>query len=357
MVGDSLIRRLPQLARQHAWDGAAILLFVVALAAGIRPVIAGAGRLVAALVPASEAEASSTPPPGPSVARLAVGGFASSRYAPQLLFPVADHRLPLWLELRGGIGVAPPASSAASAALNGIGAMRPAIAICIDDLGEDLAGTDRAMALPKAVALAFLPYAETTPFLAEEAEKKGHDVLAHVPMEALSAIDPGPMTLKAGAGDIAEKIAWDISRVPGLKGVNNHEGSRFTEDETSLAPVMQALAAKGLFFFDSRTVADSKGVAVARRFGVMSAGRDVFLDNVESEEDVRRELDLLAANARRRGVAIAIGHPHEVTLKVLAAWLAKDHGVELISLPEAIRRKSEERFVAGKRNGPADRFE
>ena len=49
----------------------------------------------------------------------------------------------------------------------------PVIAICIDDLGEDLAGTDKAMALPKDVTLSFLPFANATPFLAEQAERKG----------------------------------------------------------------------------------------------------------------------------------------------------------------------------------------
>src|SRR5262249_43055256 len=98
--------------------------------------------------------------------------------------------------------------------------------------------------------------------------------------------------------------------------------------------------AKHLFFFDSRTVPDSKGVALARRFGVMSAGRDIFLDDTVSEAAVRQQLDALVAAAKQNGTAIAIGHPHDVTLKVLAGWLAENHGVDLLSLPEAIARKS-----------------
>jgi polysaccharide deacetylase 2 family uncharacterized protein YibQ len=225
---------------------------------------------------------------------------------------------------------------------------RPSIAICIDDLGEDLAGSDKAIALPRPVALSFLPYAEATPFLAQEAEEKGHDVLAHVPMEALSGADPGAMALKVGAPDIAARLAWNIFRVPGLVGINNHEGSRFTADAASVAPVARALAAKHLLFFDSRTAPDSKVVSVARQYGVMSAGRDVFLDNDVSEAAVRRQLDALAAEAKRNGVAIAIGHPHDVTLRVVAAWLAEDHGVELVALPEAMRRKSQGMTLAAR---------
>jgi polysaccharide deacetylase 2 family uncharacterized protein YibQ len=339
MAGDSLIRRSFRFLRRHGWDGAVALLFVLASAAGAGPVVAGAGEFLAALRPAG-AEAADRPIRD-GAAMLALPGFVQSRYAPEVLFPIAGHMFPEWMTSRGD---RLPSRT------------RPAIAICIDDLGEDLAGTDRAMALPKAVALSFLPYADATPFLAREAEAKGHDVLAHVPMEALSSSDPGPMALRKGAPDIIRTLGWNISRVPGLTGINNHEGSRFTEDEASLAPVMQVLAEQHLLFFDSRTVPDSKGAEMARRFGIPSAGRDIFLDDEASEAGVRVALEALVAEARRNGVAIAIGHPHEVTLKVLAAWLSENHGVDLIPLPEAIAR-SEERFAAGKRNGPADHFE
>jgi hypothetical protein len=333
-----LIRRLSLFARRHGGAGAAMALFILALVSGLGSLRAGAEIFLDSLTPDMAAQAADEPAQaGAGVAQLPLFHFAdASRYAPQVLFPVTGHFLPLWLQLRGGLDVA------AGLAVSG----KPAIAICIDDLGEDLAGTDKAIALPRNVALSFLPYAEATPFLAQEAEAKGHDVLAHVPMEALSATDPGAMALKVGAPDIEARLVWNIARVPGLSGINNHEGSRFTGDEASLAPVARMLAQKHLFFFDSRTGPDSKVIPVARRFGVMSAGRDIFLDDTLSEAAVRQELDALAAAAKAGGTAIAIGHPHEVTLKVLAAWLVENHGVELISLPEAMRRKSVAMTVA-----------
>jgi polysaccharide deacetylase 2 family uncharacterized protein YibQ len=48
---------------------------------------------------------------------------------------------------------------------------------------------------------------------------------------------------------------------------------------------------------------------------------------------------LLARAARRGGVAIAIGQPHDVTLTLLSAWLKQDHGVTLVPLDEAMRIK------------------
>ena len=104
---------------------------------------------------------------------------------------------------------------------------------------------------------------------------------------------------------------------------------------------METLAAHHLFYFDSRTIAGSQGIRVAHMLGVESAGRDIFLDDVQDEALVRQELADLAATAHRNGVALAIGHPHEATLRLLAAWLAQDHGVRLVPVSEAIRLKTE----------------
>jgi polysaccharide deacetylase 2 family uncharacterized protein YibQ len=257
-----------------------------------------------------------------------------------VLYPVNTTPLPDWLTEAIRNAKSPPP-------LRGDALEQPrakaVIAICIDDLGEDLAGTDKAMALPKEVALSFLPFAESTPFLAEAASRRGHLVLAHVPMQALNGKDPGPMGLKPGMSrdEIARRLGWNLSRVPGLVGINNHEGSRFTADAVALEPVMATLKARHLFFFDSRTGPQSAVRDAARAAGVMTAARDIFLDDQPGAPAVSAELEMLAREARRTGIAIAIGHPHEVTLKLLAQWLAQDHGVTLVPLDEAIRMKAE----------------
>jgi len=129
--------------------------------------------------------------------------------------------------------------------------------------------------------------------------------------------------------------------VPGLVGINNHEGSRFTADAAALEPVMATLKARHLFFFDSRTGPESAVRTAASTAGVMTGARDIFLDDDPRPLAVSAELEMLAREARRTGAAIAIGHPHEATLKLLAQWLAQDHGVTLVPLDEAIRLKRE----------------
>ncbi|HEY0266618.1 MAG TPA: divergent polysaccharide deacetylase family protein [Rhizomicrobium sp.] len=343
MDRESLIRRIGRFAPEAAF----VLLLAGGLVTGGGAALAGLPRVLDAAMPGMAAQASADDGFAHGAARFTLAeGFSESRYAPQVLYPVATNPFPDWLTeaVRAVRSGSPPALRGMRTYQNGLPLryLRPVIAICIDDLGEDIAGTDKAMALPKEVAMSFLPYAETTPFLAEAAARKGHPVLAHVPMQAVGPQDPGPMTLKVGmaADEIARRFGWDLSRVPGLIGINNHEGSRFTADAAGLAPVMATLKARHLFFFDSRTGPDSQVGRVAARMGVMSAERDIFLDDDQSAVSVSAQLEALAREAKRSGVAIAIGHPHDTTLRLLAAWLARDHGVTLVPLDEAIKLKA-----------------
>jgi polysaccharide deacetylase 2 family uncharacterized protein YibQ len=326
MDRESLIRRWPDLAFAGLLIGAAVT--------GGAAALAGLPRLVDAMLPGMAAQAKPDDRMAHGVARFVLPELTASRYTPQVLYPVTATPFPEWLSR--AVQDAHDTTSAP------VPTKHPVIAICIDDLGEDIAGTDKAMALPKAVAMSFLPYADTTPFLAEAAARKGHLILAHVPMQALGKIDPGPNALKVGMSqdEIARRVTWNLSRVPGLVGINNHEGSRFTADAPSLVPVASALKARHLFFFDSRTGPDSKVGLVSRGMGVMTAERDIFLDDDQSAQAVTIQLEMLAREAKRTGVAIAIGHPHDVTLKLLAAWLARDHGVTLVPLDEAMRLKA-----------------
>jgi polysaccharide deacetylase 2 family uncharacterized protein YibQ len=317
---ESLIRFLIRHGQSLIFAGLASF----GLWAGGRATVDGLPRLFGALTPGIEAKAEPTSPGVPrTITRLTLTGFPQSRYLPQMLYPVTAKTFPAWM-------------TGAS------GETKPVIAICIDDLGEDPIGTSKAIRLPQAVALSFLPYAETTPAFAVEAHLRGHVVLAHIPMQAVSATDPGPMALTIGMerNEVIRRLAWSLGRVPDAVGINNHEGSRFTADAVAMEPVMQVLKARGLFFFDSRTSAASRGATAAQAAGVQYVGRDVFLDDDQSAAAVERQLEALAATAKRQGAAIAIGHPHAVTLALLAEWLNQDHGVRLVTLPEAMRIKT-----------------
>jgi len=292
------------------------------------------------------AEARSEAPP--SYATLSLQStIAASPYAPQVLSPVTAHGIPDWLATHRGSGTdLRGVETDADKGMNpaAVSIVGPAIAIVIDDLGADVVATRRAIRLPSAVTLSFLPYPDATAMLAREGESRGHQVLVHVPMEPEGRDNPGPNALypELSRAEIVQRLAWDIDRVPGFSGINNHMGSRFTADRAALVPVVEMLADRHVFFLDSRTTPQSVVVTLARHFGVASASRDVFLDDDESAGAVATQLALTERIARRSGTAIAIGHPHAGTLAALESWTAQLKGFALVPVSAAIRRKTEQ---------------
>jgi hypothetical protein len=108
-----------------------------------------------------------------------------------------------------------------------------------------------------------------------------------------------------------------LARVPGAAGVNNHMGSRFTENCTALRPVLAVLKRRSLFFVDSRTTSHSCALSMALRLGLLAGARSLFLDHDPSPAAVRRQLKRLVTLTRRQDGIIAIGHPHPSTLAAL----------------------------------------
>lgn len=222
--------------------------------------------------------------------------------------------------------------------------LQPAIAIVIDDMGNDVEQNRRAIALPSQVSLSFLPYPYNTPMLVGEARKAGHEILVHVPMEAPRDRDgslANALRRNLSADENVRRLDAALARVRGYAGINNHEGSVFTADRKALVPVAEALYGRSVFFLDSRTTPLSQIVPVARAFGVPSADRDVFLDDDQASPAVEKQLRELEHVAREQGIAIAIGHPHAATLDLVTRWCRDQKGFRLIPVSQAIRLKTE----------------
>ena len=204
---------------------------------------------------------------------------------------------------------------------------RPRIAIIIDDIGFDSRAANRLMDLDVPVTLSVLPYAPQAIRIAKTARKRNTELMLHLPMEPVQypKIDPGKGALFSTM-DPDRLIAVtkaDIKRIPGIKGVNNHMGSKLTAQSDKMNQVFTVLKKEGLFFIDSRTTKDSACAASARLFRVPFAQRDVFFDHVRSKAQVHRQFDKLIRIAEKHGYAVGIGHPYDVTLKMLEARTPK----------------------------------
>ncbi len=239
---------------------------------------------------------------------------------------------------------------AAATDANGRG---PMIALVIDDLGPNRKRALRAANLKAPLTLSFLPYARDLRALVARGRAMGHEILMHIPMEPLDArsndVGPNALLVDLDGRELVRRLNWNLNRFGGYVGINNHMGSRFTADRAAMTLVMQEIKDRGLLFLDSWTTPDSLGYGLADRFGVPHAGRDVFLDNERSANEVARQLDLAERMARRVGVVVAIGHPHSETLAALERWIdgAVERGITLVPVSTvAALREEQARFAA-----------
>lgn len=197
---------------------------------------------------------------------------------------------------------------------------KPRVAIIIDDMGYQKKTCGKLLDLELNLTFAFLPFGPYTEKQAYRANRLGRDVLLHFPMEAADAKwNPGPGTISINMGrqEIHEIFRRNLAVVPYAVGINNHMGSRFTQNSEAMQDFMVAVRRAGLFFVDSRTSQYSVGLFSAREAGVKAAKRDVFLDNVRDRQKITIQLQKLLAVAERNGQAIGIGHPYPETLQAL----------------------------------------
>lgn len=201
---------------------------------------------------------------------------------------------------------------------------KPRVAIIIDDMGMDRKHTNEVIGLPGPLTLAFLPYAGDLKNQTEQARAKGHELMVHVPMEPMNGnLDGGPEVLKPDKTpeEFTKILNDDLSAFDGYVGINNHMGSKMTQDRPGMQRVMAELKKRGLLFVDSRTINTSVAADEAKKAGIPFATRNVFLDNEETSEAVTDALSQVEKQALRKGMAIAIGHPKAETIAALQAWI------------------------------------
>jgi uncharacterized protein len=222
-------------------------------------------------------------------------------------------------------------------------------AIIIDDMGQDLHAAQKLLDLPFPLTFSVLPHLANSARTAEEAHRQGREVMLHLPMEPEPGAPalPGPGEIKVGmtSGEVAGIVEGDLSSVPFARGVNNHMGSRATADARLMTEVMRVLAARRLFFVDSRTTKETTALDTARRLGIPAFYRSVFLDDTETVPYSLGQLRQFRRIIEEKGAAIAIGHPHPSTIAALQEFLPELENddiqlvpaSELVSLPEVAR--------------------
>jgi len=219
----------------------------------------------------------------------------------------------------------------------------PMLAIVIDDMGQDLHKLDELFKVGVPITVAVLPHLQYSADTASKAHSRGWEVILHLPMEPKGSDehDPGKGALWTvmTPAEVRGQLDGDINDVPYVIGMNNHMGSKFTEDGPLMREVLAVAKKKKLFFLDSRTSSKSVVMSIARDMGVASADRDVFLDNDKDVASIKKRIREAVALARRNGSAIAIGHPYPETIKALQEAIPGISGSEItvVRLSELVK--------------------
>lgn len=208
------------------------------------------------------------------------------------------------------------------------------LAIIIDDMAN-ISQVKALQALNLKVNPSFFPSDKNhidTPKLA----LKFDFYMVHLPLAAINYAKPELDTLNPN--DTQERIFKKIKQIKkdfkDLKFINNHTGSLFTSNEEAMKKLYKAFEKEGLIFVDSKTIASSKVPKVAKTLGQIYIQRDVFLDNQDDVAYIKKQLMDAVKLAKKKGFAIAIGHPRKNTFKALEQSKDLLESVELVYLSE-----------------------
>lgn len=162
-------------------------------------------------------------------------------------------------------------------------------------------------------------------------------------------MEPVNPSLSAGDGailanmtdaQVTQLIRKHWEEIPQAIGLNNHMGSKVTQDAELVRVVMKELKKKNLFFVDSMTISTSKGFAVAKEEGVKTAKRHIFIDGQDDEAYIREKILELANTALEKRIVtpIGIGHIRPKTIAVIKEMIPEllDMGVGLKKASEVV---------------------
>ncbi len=215
------------------------------------------------------------------------------------------------------------------------------IAIVIDDWGYNLNNLDILEQIKYPLTISILPNLSYSRKTAEELQKRGFEIILHLPMEPKEKYRLEKNTIMASMSQESIKniIEQDLNNIIYAKGASNHMGSRATEDSGIMEIVFKQLKKGHLYFLDSLVSSNSICYDLAKKLNLRFAKRDVFLDNKEEPEYIKQQIYKLKTRARIYGQAIGIGHNQKTTLEVLKEAMPEleKEGFKFVYVSELVR--------------------
>lgn len=209
------------------------------------------------------------------------------------------------------------------------------LAIIVDDCGYNLDTVRTMTAVEQKITFAVLPYKDFSIDAAELIRSRGKEILLHLPMEPINkSAQSEAKTIELGmtSEQISSNVINALDNIGRVDGVNNHQGSRATSDETTMREVLKVLSNRGVFFVDSNTYSQTVGHKIARQMGVRTALNNIFLDGDADPNAIRKRFREAGKYAIANGQYIAICHARGTTALVFAEMIKEldELGVEFV---------------------------
>jgi len=209
------------------------------------------------------------------------------------------------------------------------------IAIIIDDIGYRQSD-EAVLSLPNNITFSILPHTPLGSEVAKKAHNMGHEIMLHLPMQALNGktLGPGGLTNAMNEAELKQTLENAFDSIPYANGANNHMGSLLTQLDEPMQWVMESLKQRDLYFVDSITTRFTKASGKANQLGVPLLKRQIFLDNDVSESALEAQFQRLMSLAHKQGQSVAIAHPYPETIRFLKRNLSRleKAGIDLVKI-------------------------
>ncbi|MGC8811668.1 MAG: divergent polysaccharide deacetylase family protein [bacterium] len=218
----------------------------------------------------------------------------------------------------------------------------PMLALIIDDGGYNLENFKRILALGKPITYAILPEAPYTRETILLARQKRQQVLLHLPMEPKEGNhapwEKNMIRCDMSPPQIKSIIQNALKQVPEARGINNHMGSKATENPQVMKVLMEVLKKEKLFYIDSNTSLGSVGPFLAQKNGVPFARNEKFIDQEKNVKAIKRAIRQAIKKAQKEGKVVIIGHPYVETEQALEEMISEieKQGVSLVFASEVV---------------------
>jgi uncharacterized protein len=186
------------------------------------------------------------------------------------------------------------------------------ISLVIDDFGIDNPGTKQMLELDVPITAAIMPNLLYTKKEADLIHNLGYEIIIHMPIEAKTGrsewLGPGALTTNLSTPELKDRLENSLKQIPYAVGISNHMGSKGTENPKVVAALVEVAKEHNLLILDSKTSESTILAKEAKKAGVTSGTRDIFLDNSADLYSIKKQISLLINEAKKSGKAIGIGH-------------------------------------------------